>query len=112
MERGIKVADLEMPLPSEDDPAAIFTFAMSFNGYEEFGSFEASAEAAHRKDRKTLREIRNELFFAARASRHGGCVTYVDVYRELVPLLRSYADGPHSPDRHMLSDQTCPVDSR
>jgi hypothetical protein len=91
MERGIKMADLEMPLPGEDDPAAIFTFAMSFNGYEEFGSFEASAEAARQKGRRTLREIRNELFFAARASRHGGCETYVDVYRELVPLLRSYA---------------------
>lgn len=88
------MADLGMPLPSEDDPAAIFTFAMSFNGYEEFGSFEASAEAAHQKGRRTLREIRNELFFAARASRHGGCETYVDVYRELVPLLRSYAERP------------------
>jgi hypothetical protein len=86
------MTDWETPLPSEGDPAAIFTFAMSFNGYEEFESFEASAEAAHQKGRRTLREIRNELFFAARASRHGGCETYVDVYRELVPLLRSYAD--------------------
>jgi len=49
-------------LPDKDDHAAIFRFAMSFNGYEEFGSFEASADAARSGDRSSLKMLRNELF--------------------------------------------------
>jgi len=78
-------------LPPINDPAAVFEFAMTFNGYEHFGSFEASAEASKKRDRRTLDDIRNELFFAARASRHGGDDHFLDVYSELLPLLLAYA---------------------
>ncbi len=78
-------------LPDEDDKSAIFKFAMTFNGYEHFGSFEASAEAAKLSDRSSLNLIRNELFFSARASRHRDDDRYVNVYRDLLPLLRQHA---------------------
>jgi hypothetical protein len=73
-------------LPAADDTFAVFEFAMSFNGYEHFGSFEASATAAASGDRSSLALIRNELFFVARASRHGDDDRFVDVYRLLLPL--------------------------
>jgi hypothetical protein len=73
-------------LPDPDDASAIFEFAMTFNGYEYFGSFDASADAAASGDRSSLELIRNELFFAARASRHGDDDRFVDVYRQLLPL--------------------------
>ena len=88
------MADLEMPLSGEDDSAIIFTFAMSFNGDEEFGSIEASAETSHQEGRRTLREIRKELFLAAKAPRPSGSETCDEVYRDLMPLPRSYAEGP------------------
>jgi len=80
-------------LPDKDDHAAIFRFAMSFNGYEEFGSFEASADAARSGDRSSLKMLRNELFFAARASRHSDSDRYIAVYGELLPLLREQIPG-------------------
>lgn len=80
-------------LPADGDSSAIFEFAMSFNGYEHFGSFEASADAANSGDRSSLDLIRNELFFAARASRHGDGEHLVSTYRELLPLLGHYANG-------------------
>ncbi len=73
-------------LPDPNDRDAIFEFAMSFNGYERFGSFDASAIAAGSGDRSSLELIRNELFFAARASRHGDDDQFVDLYRRLLPL--------------------------
>jgi hypothetical protein len=73
-------------LPDPSDRDAVFEFAMSFNGYEHFGSFEASAAAASSGDRSSLEFIRNELFFAARASRHGDDDQFVDLYRRLLPL--------------------------
>jgi len=78
-------------LPDENDKTAIFKFAVTFNGYEHFGSFEAAADAARLSDRSSLDLIRNELFFAARASRHSDNDRYVDVYRDLLPLLRQHA---------------------
>ena len=53
-------------LPADDDKAAIWTFAMSFNGYEEYGSFEAAAAAARERGRESVAALRNELFVAAR----------------------------------------------
>lgn len=82
----MKITDL----PDPTDPAAIFEFAMTFDGYEHFGSFEASAEAAESEDRSTLDLIRNELFFEARASRHRGDDLFVDSYQRLLPLFTSY----------------------
>jgi hypothetical protein len=63
---------------------------MTFNGYEHFVSFEASARAAKSGDRSTLELIRNELFFSARASRHRGDDDFVNLYHELLALLRHY----------------------
>lgn len=80
----------EADLPDPNDAQAIFAFAMSFNGYEHYGSFEKSSAIANQKPRSTLNELRNELFFVARASRHVGGDRYVEVYRELLPLFRAY----------------------
>ncbi|OMG72280.1 hypothetical protein BW685_17210 [Burkholderia ubonensis] len=63
---------------------------MSFNGYERYGSLEKSSAIAKQKPQQTLDELRNELFFVARASRHVGCDKYVEIYRELLPLFRAH----------------------
>ncbi len=75
----------DLILPSCDDPAGIFAFAMTYNGYEEHGSFDACADAANAKLRETLADIRNELFFACRASRHADDDRFVETYAELLP---------------------------
>ncbi|CAN7459650.1 hypothetical protein [Rhizobacter sp. LjRoot28] len=81
-----------MELPAADDQEAIFRFAMSFNAYEVYGSFEAAAGFARAAKRSTLEETRAELFFKARAARHSGSDAHVAAYRELLPLLQSYAN--------------------
>jgi hypothetical protein len=82
-----------MQLPSPDDPQAVFAYAMTFNAYEKYGSLEAAAALARRAPRTTLDEVRAELFFKARASRHRGDDGYLHVYRELLPLLKQFGDG-------------------
>ncbi len=77
-------------LPPLDDPKAIFEFAMTYNGYEEHGSFNACAGAALAKRRATLTDLRNELFFACRASRHSGNNGFVEAYAELLPLFEQF----------------------
>ena len=84
MERGPLVRLVN--LPDVNDAAAIFEFAMTFNGYEYFGSFDVSAAAAASGDRSSLALIRNELFFVARASRNGDDNRLIVLYRELMPL--------------------------
>ncbi len=74
-------------LPDAADRKAVAKFALSFNGYEHFGSFQASVDAAMSKRRQTLDDLRNELFVAYRASNHRGDDTFIGVYRELMPLL-------------------------
>lgn len=81
-------------LPPLGDAAAIFAFGMAFNGYEAFGSFEACAAAAKASRRDTLDDLRNELFFACRASRHRQDDAYVAVYAELRPLFMQMMGGP------------------
>lgn len=80
-------------LPDENDRPAIFKFATNFNGFDHLGSFEAAADVAASGDRSSLNLIRNELFFAARASRHRDDQSYVSKYQELLPLLRQHARG-------------------
>jgi|JI7StandDraft_1071085.scaffolds.fasta_scaffold411761_2 hypothetical protein len=80
-------------LPPLGDAAAIFDFGMTFNGYEAFGSFEACAAAAKARKRETLDDLRNELFFACRASRHTQDDAYVDFYAELRPLFVKLLSG-------------------
>jgi hypothetical protein len=79
-----------MELPPENDPDAVFAFAMSFNGYQHYGSLEASAEAAGKRKRDSLEALRNELFFSARASRARDDDQYLETYRDILPLLRRY----------------------
>lgn len=74
--------------PSVDDKEAVFAFAMTFNGYEHFGSLEAASKNARMRSRTTLADVRNELFMAARGSRHVGNDRYLSTYAELLPHLR------------------------
>jgi len=81
------MADITLDeLPDPEDRNAVFEFAMSFNGYEHYGSFEECARRASLRERQTLTDLRNELFFAARASNHRGDDDFLDVYRELLPI--------------------------
>jgi len=75
-------------LPAPGDRNAVFAFAMSFDGYEHFGSFEAAAENARARSRATLTDVRNELFMQARASRHRDDDKFLDTYQELLPCLK------------------------
>lgn len=72
-------------LPAVGDMSAISEFASLFNGYEHYGSFEATAEAAHNSKRESLTELRNELFFTWRGSRYGMGDEFVERYEELYP---------------------------
>lgn len=72
-------------LPLVDEKDAVFAFAMTFNGYEHFGSFEAAAKNARMRSRATLVDVRNELFMAARASRHADNDRFLATYAELLP---------------------------
>ncbi len=72
-------------LPAAEDRQAIFAFAMTFNGYEHFGSLEASVAAAREAKRESIADLRSELFMAARASRHSNSDAYVARYSELIP---------------------------
>lgn len=80
-------------LPDKNDRPAIFKFATSYNGSQHFSSIEAAAVAAKSGNRSSLALIRNELFFAARASRHRDDELYVRKYEELLPLLQQHATG-------------------
>ena len=75
-------------LPSIDDSSAIFAFAMTFDGYEHFGSAEAAGSNARARPRSSLADLRNELFISCRKSRHQDNDGFLDTYRELLPLFR------------------------
>ncbi|GAB3385291.1 hypothetical protein [Massilia agri] len=77
-------------LPDLGDEKGIFAFAMTFNGYEAFGSFDAAAKSAVQQRRESLDDVRNELFMAARASRHGDSDAYLAKYEELLPHLTRF----------------------
>ncbi len=75
-------------LPQTDDAKEVFAFAMSFDGYQQFGSFSAATANARAKPRQTLADLRNELFVSARSSRHVGGDAYIDLYKQLLPLIQ------------------------
>lgn len=81
-------------LPPVGDRNAIFKFAMTFDGYEHYGSLEAAAQRARERSRTTLPEVRNELFFSARASRHCQDDHFIDVYAELLPFFKVLIGKP------------------
>ena len=57
---------------SDADWEVIGEFALTFNGYEYWGSFEKCAEVANRRNPGNLVEARTCLFFLQRALRHQG----------------------------------------
>lgn len=61
------------------DLADWIEFALTINGYEVAGSFEACAALANNKMAKTLTELRCALFFEARRDRHMGGMGYIDM---------------------------------
>jgi hypothetical protein len=75
-------------LPEPTDQKAVFEFAMSFNGYEYFGSFEAAADNARTRKRESLTDLRNELYMCARASKQCDEDYFSARYIELLPLLK------------------------
>jgi hypothetical protein len=80
-------------LPEPTDKRAVFEFAMSFDGYEYLGSFEAAAEDACARKRESLTDLRNELFMNARASKHCDDHNFLTIYDELLPLLKQAING-------------------
>ncbi len=76
--------------PAIDDRNAVFRFAMSFKGYEYYGSFEACAGVAARRPRDSLASLRAELFMAARASNHRQDDQFLEIYQEILPLLMGH----------------------
>ncbi len=83
------------PLPDPNNPGQIFKFAMGFDAYKACGSFDAAARIAKEARRSTLEEVRVELFFKARASRHSGNDAYVETFKEVLPLLERFSNaGP------------------
>ena len=92
-------------LPSAEDDCAIFRFAMTFDGYATFGSFEACAAEAAAGRRESLTDVRNELFFSARASRHSGDDAFVETYRALLPLFHEFLDGSERTFTRPTSEQ-------
>jgi hypothetical protein len=89
-------------LPEPSDESAVFRFAMSFDGYESFGSFAAAAENAGARKRESLTDIRNELFMRARASKHAGDNGFMACYRELLPLLKQ---AILSENKHLMASR-------
>ena len=83
---------MALELPDPNDEEAVFEFVRDFNGYEHFGSYAACADAAKARNRDSLIALRNELFFSYRAANHQGNRGYINLYRELLPLLQRYAD--------------------
>jgi hypothetical protein len=75
---SLELADLPAP---EEDWSRINSFALTFNGYDHWGSFEACGEVAERWQQAftregslppTLTELRTCLFFEQRRWRHYG----------------------------------------
>ena len=80
------MSELEIDdLPDAEDRDAVTMFARSFNGYDFYGSFTACADAAKERNRSTLAELRNELFFSYRAINHLGDGDIRETYKELLP---------------------------
>jgi len=79
-------------LPDPEDQEAVKLFARSFNGYSHFGSFKRASEEANAERRKTIVDLRNELFMAYRTGNHLGdhdftCKAYSVLYPHFRRLL-------------------------
>jgi hypothetical protein len=59
--------------PRDSDWSSVVRFAQSFNGYEQMAGLEQCADVAnHRRDCKTLSDLRACLFFEYRRHNHFG----------------------------------------
>lgn len=61
---------------------------MTFNDYRHFDSLEAPAAAAKAKSQDSNAQMRNKLFFPARASGHADSDAYLTQYAEMLPYFR------------------------
>jgi hypothetical protein len=57
---------------AEADLHAIFELALTYDGYEHWGSFEKCAEVANTNPHRTLTELRTWPFFLRRCHHHWG----------------------------------------
>ncbi|MDF1836599.1 MAG: hypothetical protein P1V35_01905 [Planctomycetota bacterium] len=80
---------MEPPLP-DSDPKVIFQFAMEFNAYEHWVTFEEAARVGRERTRDSREAVLTELFMAARGSRHRGDLAFVESYGELYPRILKY----------------------
>lgn len=67
--RDLTLADIP---PSQAGWDVIGAFALTFDGYRHWGSFEACAEVANARRGSSLTELRTCLFFEQRRWRHFG----------------------------------------
>lgn len=63
--------DTDVP-PAQAPWQAIQEFALTFDGYGYWGSFERCAEIANRREHDSLIKLRTRLFFEQRRWRHFG----------------------------------------
>ena len=69
-------------------------FALTLNGYDVMGGFEACADLANSGTPTTLTELRAALFFEARRDRwNGGFTTDEQLIRELLRAIRKKVEA-------------------
>jgi hypothetical protein len=73
--------------PPDADWDSIQRFALTFNGYKHWGSFERCAEIAEQRRSETLTDLRTCLFFQQRRWRHLGCEPYGEEMRYIRGVL-------------------------
>lgn len=89
-DHALTLADIP---PANADWGSISEFALTYNGFETQGSFEACAEIAHAQRCTSLGEVRTCLYFEQRRWRHYGeqpddeAMKYI---RDLVEQIRRY----------------------
>ena len=93
MDTTLRSADIP---PSDASWTEIGEFALTFDGYEYWGSFAKCAEIANAKAPRTLEELRTCLFFEQRRWHHFGDTPDsedLEYIRGLVERIRTEAGG-------------------
>ncbi len=78
--------------PLHADVEALMRFALTFDGYEHCGSFEACAEVANSRKHSTLSDLRTCLYFEQRRWHHFGDTpddAALAYWRELIGKIRA-----------------------
>lgn len=76
----------DIPAP-DADLADIFAFAMTFNGYKEYGSFAGCSSVALSDDVSTLSALRARLFFHQRTAHHMSAWTSYEEHKGALSAL-------------------------